>query len=98
MLRKGIWEILDILSSFKITDCDLDTNHEHESRSVLLREVFLSPPKLSNAIIILSLPSLLMGPIMPALKSVTHVSGTSVTYVSGLYTGRGKGEGEKPLG
>jgi hypothetical protein len=27
----------------------------------------------------------LMGPIMPGLKSVTHVSDTSVTYVSGLY-------------
>jgi hypothetical protein len=28
---------------------------------------------------------------MPGLKSVTHVSDTSVTYVSGLYTRQGRG-------
>jgi hypothetical protein len=28
---------------------------------------------------------------MPGLKSVTHVSDTSVTYVSGLYRSKGKG-------
>jgi hypothetical protein len=28
---------------------------------------------------------------MPGLKSVTHVSDTSVTYVSGLYTREGRG-------
>jgi hypothetical protein len=33
----------------------------------------------------------LMERIMPGLKSVTHVSNTSVTYVSGLYSGRGSG-------
>src|SRR6185295_5250341 len=37
----------------------------------------------------LFLPSLSMGSIMPVLKSVTYVSATFVTYVSGLYTHRG---------
>jgi hypothetical protein len=31
---------------------------------------------------------------MPGLKSVTHVSDTSVTYVSGLYTLKGRGRRE----
>ena len=35
-----------------VKDPPTNTNHEHESRSVLLREVFLSPPELSNAITI----------------------------------------------
>ena len=31
---------------------------------------------------------------MPGLKSVTHVSDTSVTYVSGLYSGEGLSRGD----
>jgi hypothetical protein len=34
---------------------------------------------------------------MPGLKSVTHVSNTSVTYVSGLYTREGRGDTSSKL-